>query len=178
MAFASMSAAEQSRLYTSDPDRWADAANRWRELGEPHPLAYCQWREAEALLAGRVGRARAQQCIDEAWRTSIDLGPVWLVEQLEGLARRARITLPRDETETPHSHQAAVNLGLTPRELEILGQLAGGKSDREIADALYISKKTASVHVSNVVRKLQVANRVEAARVGQAHGLGSGFGLD
>ena len=62
-------------------------------------------------------------------------------------------------------------LGLTTREVEILEQLAGGRSDREIGEALFISKKTVSVHVSNVLRKLAVANRFEAAKIGQAHGL-------
>jgi DNA-binding NarL/FixJ family response regulator len=47
-----------------------------------------------------------------------------------------------------------------------------GRTDREIAETLYISKKTASVHVSNLLRKLDVANRVEAGKVGQANKLG------
>ena len=50
--------------------------------------------------------------------------------------------------------------------------LAVGRTDREIADELYFSKKTASVHVSNLLRKPDVANRVEAGRIGQTHGLG------
>ena len=62
-------------------------------------------------------------------------------------------------------------MGLTAREVEVLGQLAAGRSDREIGEALYISKKTVSVHVSNVLRKLAVANRVEAGKIAHAHGL-------
>ncbi len=46
-----------------------------------------------------------------------------------------------------------------------------GSTDRQIADALYISKKTVSVHVSNILRKLDVANRIEAAEIGQHAGL-------
>jgi DNA-binding NarL/FixJ family response regulator len=64
------------------------------------------------------------------------------------------------------------DLGLTPREVEVLGLLAAGRRDAEIAETLFISRKTASVHVSNILRKLEVANRVEAGRIGQAHGLG------
>ena len=64
------------------------------------------------------------------------------------------------------------DLGLTPREVEVLGLLAQGRTDREIAERLFISRKTASVHVSNLLRKLDVAGRVEAGRIGQAHGLG------
>ena len=66
----------------------------------------------------------------------------------------------------------AADLGITPREVEVLGQLAAGRTDREIAELLFISKKTASVHVSNLLRKLDVANRVEAGKIGQAHGMG------
>jgi DNA-binding NarL/FixJ family response regulator len=65
----------------------------------------------------------------------------------------------------------ANTLGLTAREVEVLGQLAAGKSDREIGETLYISKKTVSVHVSNVLRKLAVANRIEAGKIAHAHGL-------
>ena len=64
----------------------------------------------------------------------------------------------------------ADDLGLTPREVEVLGQLAASRTDREIADRLFISKKTVSVHVSKLLRKLEVTNRVEAGRIGQAHG--------
>ncbi|MEO5902145.1 MAG: LuxR C-terminal-related transcriptional regulator [Ilumatobacteraceae bacterium] len=62
-------------------------------------------------------------------------------------------------------------LGLTDREVEVLAQLAAGRTNREIAEHLYNSIKTVSVHVSNVLRKLEVSNRVQAAPIGQAHGL-------
>jgi DNA-binding NarL/FixJ family response regulator len=65
------------------------------------------------------------------------------------------------------------DLGLTPREVEVLGLLAEGPTDRQIAEHLFISRKTASVHVSNLLRKLEVGSRVEAGRIGQAHDLGS-----
>jgi DNA-binding CsgD family transcriptional regulator len=61
---------------------------------------------------------------------------------------------------------------LTPREVEVFAQLACGRTDRQIADELFISKKTASVHVSNLLRKLDVGSRVEAAEIGQRAGLG------
>ena len=60
--------------------------------------------------------------------------------------------------------------GLTERELEVLGLLAAGLGNREIADRLFISPKTASVHVSNIYGKLGVESRVAAATV--AHDLG------
>ncbi len=71
---------------------------------------------------------------------------------------------------------AAETYGLTEREVEVLGALAAGRTNREIADELFISVKTASVHVSNILRKLEVSGRQEAARV--AHRLGvRGLGL-
>lgn len=56
------------------------------------------------------------------------------------------------------------------REHEVLQRLSDGDTDRQIAAALFISEKTASVHVSNVIRKLGVSNRGQAADV--AHGSG------
>jgi DNA-binding CsgD family transcriptional regulator len=61
-------------------------------------------------------------------------------------------------------------LGHTPRELEVLGYLAAGRSNREIGEALFISAKTASVHISSIFRKLNVVSRVQAAAA--AHQLG------
>ena len=65
------------------------------------------------------------------------------------------------------NRSVADDLGLTPREVEVLGQLARGRTDRQIAEELFISKKTASVHVSNLLRKLDASNRIEAAEIGQ-----------
>jgi len=184
-AWAATAAAEHSRLAEPDPDLWAGAAVCWDDAREPHPAAHCRWREAEALLASSgvgVGRARAHDCLQHAWRASAELGARPLSEAIEGLARRARIPLrPADpgvhgddgqQDEAARIAGLADDLGLTRREVEVLGELAAGRTDREIGELLYISRKTASVHVSNLLRKLNVANRVEAGGIGQAHGLG------
>lgn len=171
-AFASTCAAEHSRLDESDPDLWRAASGRWDAVREPYPAAYCSWREAEALLRRRGGRSRITECVQHAWRISVELGALPLRESIERLARRGRIALDDVQSTEASGFSLARDLGLTPREVEVLGQLAAGRTDREIAEALFISKKTASVHVSNLLRKLDVANRVEAGKVGQAHGLG------
>ena len=62
-------------------------------------------------------------------------------------------------------------LGLTPREAEVLALLAAGRTNRQIGDELYVSDKTASVHVSNILRKLGVNSRVDAAAVAQRLGI-------
>ena len=61
--------------------------------------------------------------------------------------------------------------GLTPRELEVLALVAEGRTNREIAQGLFISESTAGVHVSNILGKLGVSTRTEAARVALDQGL-------
>jgi len=92
------------------------------------------------------------------------LGAAPLREGIEALARRGRLDLGPD---VARSKGAA---GLTPRELEVLRLVAVGRSNQQIADTLFISKKTASVHVSHILAKLGVSTRVEAAAT--AHRLG------
>jgi DNA-binding NarL/FixJ family response regulator len=64
---------------------------------------------------------------------------------------------------------AGVGADLTAREREILGHLAAGRTNGEIAKALVISTKTASVHVSNILRKLEVPSRYEAAEIAERY---------
>jgi DNA-binding NarL/FixJ family response regulator len=61
--------------------------------------------------------------------------------------------------------------GLTRREHEVLGQVAAGRTNREIAEMLFISESTAGVHVSNILGKLGVSTRTEAARIALDEGL-------
>ena len=65
----------------------------------------------------------------------------------------------------------ATAFGLTARELEVLELVAAGRSNREIAGELFISAKTASVHVSNILAKLGVGSRGEAAATAYRLGL-------
>ena len=187
-AFLAVCRAEQSRLDRSDPELWAAAVAEWDELTQPYEAAYCRWREAEARLQARSGRGRAIECVEQAWRDCVRIGAAGLGARIERLAQRARITLPAgeavdgDEGVTAAEaegvlegdklrRRVAEDLQLTPREVEVLAQLVRGRTDRQIADDLYISRKTASVHVSNILRKLDAANRFDAAEIGQRAGL-------
>jgi DNA-binding CsgD family transcriptional regulator/tetratricopeptide (TPR) repeat protein len=170
-AYAATLSAECSRLERSDPDLWGAAVAAWEDAHEAYPHAYCLWRRAEALLEGRSRRADATACLEQAWTIGRSLQAAPLVARIERLATRARIELTEAAPLEGGTAEVATELGLTPREVEVLGQLASGRTDREIAESLFISKKTASVHVSNLLRKLSVANRVEAGKIGQAHGL-------
>ena len=76
------------------------------------------------------------------------------------------------DPETPPAPDSAPNpFRLTPREQEVLPLLAQGHSDREIADALYIGLRTAQTHVANLLAKLEVSNRAEAAALAVRQGL-------
>jgi DNA-binding CsgD family transcriptional regulator len=101
------------------------------------------------------------------------LGARPLDAEVHALARRARLDLaPAAGATAPAAGPLtpAQQLGLTPREAEVLALVAAGRSNRQIAQALFISPKTASVHVSNLLAKLGVGGRVEAAAI--AHRLG------
>jgi len=154
----------------SDPDRWTEAAGAWDELGCPWPAAYARWRLAEALLERGAPREEAVVPLRRAWATARGLGARPLLAEVELLARRARIALAAEpvaasaaESAVAQPAAAGGELGLTPREREVLALVAEGRTNRQIAEALFISDKTASVHVSNILAKLGVANRAEAA---------------
>ena len=160
--------AEETRLdLASDPAAWQRAASEWEALGRPFPRAYARWREAEARLDTGVDAA-AIDALRDAHTSAIALGAVRLVQECERLAGWHRIDLVSTPEEVEES--ALDKYGLTPREVEVLAGLSAGRTNQEIADELFISVKTASVHVSNILRKLDVGGRQEAARV--AHRLG------
>jgi DNA-binding NarL/FixJ family response regulator len=157
----------------SDPSAWSSVAARWEELGLPLELAYAQWRQAEAILLSDGDRGAAAELLSSAAAAASAAGAEPLLEGVESLARRARLPLsekPTREVEEGVATDGAESLGLTDRELEVLELVAEGKTNREIGETLFISAKTASVHVSHILAKLDVRGRVEAATA--AHRLG------
>jgi DNA-binding CsgD family transcriptional regulator/tetratricopeptide (TPR) repeat protein len=161
--------AEWSRAAgTSDPERWAAGAGAWEALGYPWHAGYARWRQAEALLAAGAPRPDAAAALGRARALAGGLGARLLTAEIDALARRARIELDQPGGEGLDGQAPAAasdELGLTPREREVLARVADGRTNRQIAEALFISDKTASVHVSNILAKLGVANRGEAAAV-------------
>ncbi|HET6836013.1 MAG TPA: AAA family ATPase [Acidimicrobiales bacterium] len=156
----------------SDPDMWHRAADAGVAEGNPSRTAYARFREAEAVLASRGERARAVDALTAANATANGLGAEPLLREIEALARRARIELSDEPTTLPALPKPRLDtLGLTPRELEVLRLLAIGYTNPQIGEALYISRKTASHHVSSVLAKLGVTTRVEAAGVAHRVGL-------
>jgi DNA-binding CsgD family transcriptional regulator/tetratricopeptide (TPR) repeat protein len=145
------------------PDAWTAAATTWDRLDVPYRAAYCRRRQAEALVAAGGSRLAAAVPAREAHAVTVRLGAAPLRRELELLAERARLDL------APPAAPAAAgdDLGLTPREREVLDLIARGLTNREIAGELVISTKTAAIHVSHILRKLDVPTRVEAAAIAQ-----------
>jgi DNA-binding CsgD family transcriptional regulator len=198
-ALAMTALAERARLSgRPDPDRWAEAAEAWERVGRPYPAAYARWREADATARSSHRTDRRLAVARHAYEVAVRLGATAIVNEVTELARWYRLDLTTAEpepvptggsaesasstgpaesaesAETAAGEQTAAaieQIGLTPRELEVLAGLAAGQTNRELAETLYISVKTASVHVSNILRKLDVDGRAEAARVAYRLGL-------
>ena len=136
-----------------DTAAWRDAAAAWEELASPYHRARALLRLAEAALAGGDHDAAAD-ALNTAGDLAGELGARLLAGDVADLRRRTR---------APRGGDTAVPLGLTPREYEVLRLVAEGRSNRDIAAELFISVKTASVHVSNILGKLEVGSRGEAA---------------
>jgi DNA-binding CsgD family transcriptional regulator len=164
--------AEATRLAgESDPECWAAAAAAWDQLAQPYPAAYARWRQAQALLTQHGTRAAATTALRQAHEVTKRVGAALLRRELEGLARRARIDLAEPPAAEAAPAPPADPFGLTPREREVLTLVADGRTNPQIAQALFISARTAGIHVSNILAKLGVATRGEAAAVAHRTGL-------
>jgi DNA-binding CsgD family transcriptional regulator len=157
--FQLLAAAEANRAAD-----WAPVVAAWREADDPYLLAYALLRQAQSLCAAGE-RDDAAGPLREAGRLAASLGAGPLLAEARALARRARIQIDDDGESAPDA------FGLTEREREVLVLLSEGRSNPQIASELFISPKTASVHVSNILGKLSVASRGEAAAVAHRHGL-------
>ncbi|HET9519503.1 MAG TPA: AAA family ATPase [Candidatus Limnocylindrales bacterium] len=154
---------------------WIAAAERWRGRENPYLVAYCRWRQGEAQL--REGdRAAASAALVEAHATAIRLGARPLRAAVEALAARSRLDLSASGTApaAPVPPAAADDpFGLTRRERDVLPLLVRGRTNRQIAEELFISENTAGVHVSNILGKLGATTRTEAAGIAARLGIGT-----
>jgi DNA-binding CsgD family transcriptional regulator len=158
--------AEMTRLLDSpDPAAWAVAERHFRAPRRPFELASTLRRKAEAVLAARGPRSDAARALSEAWSICSEIGAAPLRRSVEELARAARIEIEATSSQAARAAERSApdQLGLTNREREVLALLAAGYTNRRIAESLFISESTAGVHVSNILGKLGVSNRVEAA---------------
>jgi DNA-binding NarL/FixJ family response regulator len=169
-AFGAMVAAEEARRLGNDTRAtWRAVAEAWQ--GWPYREAYARLREAAAALkAGR--REQAIRALTACQALAAELQAAPLLAQADDLARRARLAPTAVSGSKPaRSAESGTRFDLTDREMEILGCLVKGDSNRQIARALFISDRTVAVHVSRILDKLGVRNRTEAATVGARLGL-------
>ena len=170
---------------------WAELADGWAKVPIPYQVAKARWWQAEAALPERARRSEARRAITEAWRIAADLPARPLQGALRDLAMRGRIALPDDDpvaiaVEADARDLVAVGpgrskvvdfgirvgggpspaesrFGLSPRENSVLLVLAEGRTNREIAERLFISERTVAVHVRRILAKMGVGGRTEAA---------------
>jgi len=186
-AWVATAVAEMSRLDgLTDPEPWARAVAAWDAVVDPAEGAYARYRDVEMALRRTGIKADVATELESAWRSAVRLGAAPLRAEIEVLARRARIRL---DVESPGEAEGAVAVavatplppggvdrvastrGLSAREIEVLRLVAAGWSNGEIADRLFITRKTAGVHVTHILDKLGVSNRVEAAMAAARMGL-------
>jgi DNA-binding CsgD family transcriptional regulator len=167
--------AERTRVAgPGDPAAWDGAAKAWQDLSCPHRAGYAWWRQAEAQLEAGQPAAAAAGPLRAAAAAAGGHAP--LLAQIRTLAERARIPLQPPpaaggEPQAPPPARPLTRYGLTDRELTVLRLLAAGRTNPQIGAELYISTSTASVHVSNILRKLGVSGRVQAAAIAERAGL-------
>jgi DNA-binding NarL/FixJ family response regulator len=173
------------------PETWAELAQAWSRIPVPYQAAKARWWQAQAALPVRARRAEARTALLDAWRIASDLPAQPLRRALRDIADRGRIRLPQaelvaipvvpaDEAQEapaerplvavgpgPRSEQEGpsageLRFGLSPRENAVLLVLAEGRTNREIAERLFISERTVAVHVRRILAKLGVCGRVDA----------------
>jgi DNA-binding CsgD family transcriptional regulator len=151
--------------------RWDDAQRHFEQalamntrMGAKPWLAHTQFQYAKMLLArARPGaREQATLLLDQALSISRQLGMDTLQE---------RATALMEQTRSQANSTRTYPGGLTPREVEVLRLIASGKSNRDIAEALFISLNTVANHVRNILAKIGAVNRTEAAAYAIRHGL-------
>ncbi|WP_405430431.1 AAA family ATPase [Micromonospora sp. NBC_00617] len=158
-------AAQVNALLAADDEAlpaWRAAVQAWRVDGQQYPLGRALLALAEAAAAAGE-RDEVSAAVTEAAQIARRLGATPLAETAATLARRVGLR-------GAGNGGAGADL-LTSREREVLRLVAEGHSNSRIAERLFISPKTASVHVSRIIAKLDVTNRGEAAALARRLGL-------
>jgi DNA-binding NarL/FixJ family response regulator len=177
-----------------DPAAWRSVIEIAETMEAPYRTIYPRVRLAEALLersthieprvvgaSSSAARAEGAAQLQGAYAIAARIGARPYVELALGLGARSRIPLvetlvaqPVAEKPTlPAAEVELARLGLSPREIEVLGVLSEGRTNRQIAQALFIQEKTAAIHVSRILDKLGATNRTEAAAAAYRLGLGA-----
>ena len=153
----------ESRRFDGDTaaEPWLDVADQWERLHQPYERAWALLRSAECHVAANDKRSAGA-----VLQTSIDIAEKLKARPLNSaaadLVREARIDLGSRSGDGRAGHVAG-RAGFDARELEVLTLVAQGRTNDQIAEELFISAKTASVHLSHILAKLGVHSRTEAA---------------
>jgi DNA-binding CsgD family transcriptional regulator len=145
-------------------EHFEDALGFCRPSGRLPELAWTCLDYAHTLLSrnGAGDREKAKSMLGESLSIATDLGMPPLIAQVVALQERA---------ESRPGKAPAFPDGLSLREVEVLRLIAAGKTDREIADELFISPRTVGHHVGNILNKTNTANRAEASTYAAMNGL-------
>jgi DNA-binding CsgD family transcriptional regulator len=154
-------------LGRDDPDIWLSTASAASEMGLPLFVVDAHRRAAELHLSAG-NRPGAESALEIGASTARRIGAVQALRDIEALAKRSRLDLvigpeAGDEGDNDAAAGSPDPWGLSQREREVLAMLADGRTNRQIGDALFISDKTASVHVTHILAKMGVSSRTEAA---------------
>ncbi len=166
-ALTALYSAEVARAHRS-PDAaglWKSAVALSNAAKLPWEEAYSYQRQAEALLIDGVGvRGEAAAAVRAGLSLARSLGAEPVVDALNMLAVAAHI--PVEEVHSVvRSEDGAIRSDLTDRERVILSHIVAGRTYGEIAREFFISEKTVSSHVSNLLRKTGTKNRIDLARL-------------
>jgi DNA-binding CsgD family transcriptional regulator/tetratricopeptide (TPR) repeat protein len=150
------------------PQLWRDVADRWRRIEHRHFLGWALLRLATSLVEAGA-RGDAVDPLSEAGGIADQLGAVPLRDAVIELGARSRLATGLERAEPSLVSERLARL--TPREVEVLRHLGVGMSNDELAATLFISPRTASVHVSRIMAKLEVNTRAKAAAIAYEEGL-------
>jgi DNA-binding CsgD family transcriptional regulator len=174
-AISTTATAEAARLQGhADASAWDVAVDAWQRAGDPYAAAYARWRLVEAFISNHDDLSVVDSVLAEALATTerVRAGP--LGRELEEAGRRARLEADASKADvvtSPKGASEARRLGLSGREVEVLALISEGMADRQIAEHLFITVKTAGHHVSHILTKLDVSRRGEAAAIAHRIGL-------
>lgn len=150
-----------------EPDRWAAAVRCCRIAGLQWDAAGATLRWCQAMLGDGAARERVAGPLRDAHAYAVREGAQRLAAEVEALATSARVPLvavtPAPAVPSQRHGEAGPLATLTRREREVLDHLVAGRTYAEIARALFISDKTVSAHVSNVLRKTGTSSRHEVS---------------
>ncbi len=157
--------AEVARAHAAGTgEQWREVADLFARVEHPWEEAYACRRSGEAFLQGEPGggqRRDAAAVLRRGHSLAVRLGAAPTREAIEAVARSARI--PLTSVAAPGGAPTVDGVRLTAREREVLAHVVAGRTYAEIAAALFLSEKTVSSHISNILHKTGTTNRVELA---------------